>query len=423
MSGISRRRLLTTAALAAAGTPALALLGAPAWADYDSAYQAAFAATVTNDPNVRRYTTPRREFLYRPRQLLVGKSDVDRVLQRLRQLGYVVSRKDGFGGVVRLVFDREVDVPGIVAVLRDPKQWDTGGVPAVQPHHVTVGYGNIMGNPDGPPTVDAPLPDPDPARLGEGLGVVVGVCDTGIWHDAAQVHPLWLGGAYTAKSTDEDPLYLYSDVLALEGGHGTFVAGVLRQAAPGVSFAPHPALNPSGIGDEEMLVGTLSTAAAQGPIVNLSLGCYTQDDVPPLPIANTLAALPTGVVVVAAAGNAGTSRPAWPAAFPTVLGVAAVTTAGGATVPAPYSNFGGWVDACATGEWVSTYVKGEMLLTGEAPLVFGGFARWAGTSFATPWVAGRLARLMTAKGYSAPDAQAILLSPGPWRPDYGVLVS
>ena len=423
MSGISRRSLLTAAALAAAGAPALSLLGArPAFAS-DQAYLDAFAAMVAEDKNVRRHTGPGGDVLYRPRQLLVALADVARVVTRLRALGYQVALGGAFAGVRVVLFDREVDVPGIVLGLRDPGQWDGGRVPVVQPHHVVVGHGNIMGNPDNAPAWADPLPDPDKAHLGDGAGVVVGICDTGIWHDAAAYHPLWLGGAYPTGTTAVDPLYLYADTLALEGGHGTFVAGVLRQAAPGVQFVPQTALNPSGIGDEQTLVATMTAASGSATLLNLSLGYYTLGDVPPTPIANTLAGLRTGTLVVASAGNSASDRVQWPAAFPDVLAVAAVDSGDSGTVPAPYSNFGSWVDACAIGERVSTYVKGQLVLDGVPPVVFDGYARWSGTSFAAPLVAGRVATLMAANGLTARAAGAQLLSQATWRTDYGVLIS
>jgi hypothetical protein len=422
VSGISRRSVLTAAALTAVGAPAASLLGAVPALATDPAYIDAFQSMVAQDKNVRHYTGPGGDVLYRPRQLLVALADVARVLIKLRQLGYKADPAATFGGVRIVVFDREVDVPGIVLVLRDPGQWEGGRVPVVQPHHVLVGHGNIMGNPDNAPAWASPLPDPDPARLGDGRGAVIGVCDTGIWHDAARFHPLWLGGAYPVTTTAEDPLYLHDDWLALEGGHGTFVAGVLRQSAPGVEFSPQIALNPSGLGDEQMLVAALTAVTNGVTLFSLSLGGYTLGDLPPAPIANTLAGLGSDSVVVASAGNSTSDRPSWPAAFPAVVGVAAVTGAEGGFAPAPYSNYGAWVDACAVGQRASTYVKGQLVLIGTPPVVYGGFASWDGTSFAAPHVAGRVATMMTANKMTAAEAAALLLSGRGWLPGYGVLI-
>ncbi|MEU1883979.1 S8 family serine peptidase [Micromonospora rifamycinica] len=421
---LSRRRVLALSALAAAAPFGVVPRPAPALGgDSDaSAYQQAFEAALAADQNVRRYTPPGREILYRPRQLLAADADVKRVTTWLRNQNHPVTVGAGFAGVTRLLFDRETDIPGLVTKLRDPRQWPGQPVPAVQPHHVLIGLGNIMGNPGTPPRAAAALPPPDPTRLDQGAGVTVGICDTGIWRQAGAWHPQWLGGAYLPQADDEDPLYLHTDVLAPQGGHGTFVAGLVRQAAPGVRVDPEQALNPTGVGDESTVVAALGRLAPQVSVFNLSLGGYTLDDQPSLPLANALAALPATSAVVAAAGNAGTSRPVWPAALDRVVAVAAVSQTTGGLVPAVDSCFGPWVDACAIGERHSTYVEGQLALPGRPVRQFHGFAVWAGTSFATGHVSGRLAALMTAGGLSAAEARTALLAAPRWHPDYGVLV-
>jgi subtilisin family serine protease len=440
-AALSRRRLLGLS-LQAAAVPVAMWLGRPDGAgggptlarrahilgegDPKTAYQAAFGALLAEDRNVQAYLERGKEFLYRPRQLLVAHGDLARVVKRLRQLGYQFEITRGFGDMTRLLFDRGVDIPGIVRILRDPQQWRGESPPAVQPHHVTIGHDNIMGNPDGPPVAMGPIGSPPADRLGDGKGVLVGVCDTGIWSDAGAFHPQWLGGSYLPEADDVDPLYQFEDSLALQGGHGTFVAGVLRQAAPGVQFDPEQALNASGVGDEEMLYNALDRLAQRVSIINLSLGCTTQDDVPPMPMVQQLAEFEKkGVAVVASAGNAHRSRKTWPAAIPDVIAVAAVTRddeENEGLAPADYSNFGSWVDACAEGERTSTYVPGKLELSGLPTITFSGFARWSGTSFAAPHVAGRLAAMMTRHGYTAIDARGDLLAASRWNPDYGVFV-
>lgn len=421
---LTRRRLMSWPLLAAAVPLGATVLppGARAGYDADQAYQELFQAAVNNNPAVRRAGGTGREFHYRPRQLLVAPADTQRVVARLRTWGHQVGESNGFGGVARLLLEPAADIPTVVTKLRNPQQWPGQPVPRVQPHHVTAGFGNIMGNPGGPPRVAGALAPPAPARLGEGAGVLIGVCDTGICRYAGSNHPQWLGGRYLPQIDDEDPLYSHYDVLAAQGGHGTFVAGVLRQAAPGVRFDPEAALDATGIGDEEMLVGALGRLDPTTSIVNLSLGYFTQDDVPPLPLANALAALPARTAVVAAVGNAGISRRSWPAALDRAFAVAAVDATGTGYAPAAYSNFGSWVDACAVGERTSTYVYGQLQLPGQPTRWFRGFAAWAGTSFATAHVAGRLAALMTGTGLDAEAARALLAAGTRWHPDYGVLV-
>ncbi|WP_240742084.1 S8 family peptidase [Micromonospora zingiberis] len=423
----SRRRLLAASALAAAALPLGAgLRPAPARGDTDpaddQAYQLAFAQTLNADRNVRRYLATGREILYRPRQLLAAAGDARRVAAWLANSGQPVTIADTFAGVTRLQFAAETDIPTTVTRLRDPRQWPGQSVPLVQPHHVLLGLGNIMGNPGTPPRSSAALTPPDPTRLGEGAGVTVGICDTGIWRQAGVCHPDWLGGAYLPELDDEDPLYLHTDVLAAQGGHGTFVAGVVRQAAPGVRVDPEAALAPTGIGDEAMLVAALGRLEPQASVVNLSLGGFTLDDQPSLPLANAVAGLPSSTAVVAAAGNAGTDRPVWPAALNRVVGVAAVGADHTGVVPAAYSGFGPWVDACALGRRDSTYVEGRLPLPGRPTRLFHGFASWAGTSFAAAHVSGRLAALMTAGDLSADAARLALLAAPRWHPDYGVFV-
>jgi subtilisin family serine protease len=96
-------------------------------------------------------------------------------------------------------------------------------------------------------------------------------------------------------------------------------------------------------------------------------------------------------VVVASAGNDATSRPAYPAAQPGVIGVAAVGPAG----PAPFTNYGSWVTACAPGvDVVSHFYTGIDEHDDHDPATsdFRGWAKWCGTSFAGPIVAGAIAR-------------------------------
>ncbi|GAA3852660.1 hypothetical protein GCM10022243_17840 [Saccharothrix violaceirubra] len=389
-------------------------------------YQRAFLQALKEHGDFRVHPERGREFVYVARELLTIPEDVERVGRKLSQNGIGNERGKDFAGMSRLILPRNSDdIPAIVRLLREPRQWPNERVPYVQPHHVTVGHGgNMHGNPGLPPKVAPPLPDPDKATTGVGRGVVVGVVDTGIARTAGADHPLWLAGAFTPKADEVDAAYAHGDVFAVEGGHGTFVAGVVRQAAPGVRFDPERALDPSGLGTEEDFVKALSSFDESVHVVNISLGCFTQDDVCPEPVRRAVAALPKNVVVVASAGNAGTTRPSWPAALPGVTAVAAVAKErDGSLIPACYSNHGHWVDACAVGNRTSTYLKGRWELPGDpTPEVYDRFAYWLGTSFAAPHVSGRIAAVMTAEGLSAVDARNKLLGGTPFFPGYGVLV-
>ncbi len=387
-------------------------------------YLKALDQLIAKDERIRLHAEPGREFLFRPGQLLVTAEDLQRVIAKLRENGFRFELGKGFLGLERVILpNNRDDIPRIVRLLRDPKTWPGERIPLVQPHHLTVGYGgNMHGCPGDRPRPTGPLPKP--GNQDRGKGVTIGVIDTGISATAGTDHPDWLAGWYTPQADDVDAAYDHGHFFAMQGGHGTFVAGVARQAAPGVRFDPEVALDPNGLGDEESLATAITGLAKGVQIVNMSLGCFTLDNVASEPVRRAVNLLPKDVVVVASAGNQGTERPSWPGALANVVGVAALALNGdGTTIPACYSNHGHWVDLCATGNRSSTYLKGEWQLPGEpTPEAFDRYAYWAGTSFATPHVSGTIAALMTTNGISAPQARDLLLSGPEFHPGYGVRV-
>ena len=145
--------------------------------------------------------------------------------------------------------------------------------------------------------------------------------------------------------------------LDFEGGHGTFIAGIIAQLCPDADVHIGGVLSSFGDGDVAGVVAGLQAglATADPPIdlVVMSLGAFLADDEPGLFGESVLQLLGDKVIGVAAAGNQATCRPFYPAALPRVIGVGAVTAAGRAW----FSNFGGWVDVCAPGvDVVSTFL-------------------------------------------------------------------
>jgi subtilisin family serine protease len=100
-----------------------------------------------------------------------------------------------------------------------------------------------------------------------------------------------------------------------------------------------------------------------------------------------------GVAMVAAAGNAGSSSPFYPAGYDICVGVAATTST---NAKASYSNYGTWVDIAAPGSSIYSIVP--------AGTAINTYANKSGTSMATPLTAGLLG-LMLSNNTSLTPAQ------------------
>ncbi|MBM6401606.1 S8 family serine peptidase [Phycicoccus sonneratiae] len=231
-------------------------------------------------------------------------------------------------------------------------------------------------------------------------------------------------------------------------GHGTFVAGVVRQRCPEAVILAVPVMASDGAALEEDVLRALSQlldrhrAAKAKPgsithgvldVVNLSLGYYheTPDEADDTALAALLQQFADeGIAVVCCAGNDSTRARFFPAAFarPDVDGLVGV----GATNPddrsvALFSNVGDWVTAHAPGAGVvstvpttlsgslgrTVYVEG----TDRGPRAgvdfddfSSGFAVWSGTSFASPWIAGEIAAQIVATGTSTTGDEGRALS-------------
>ncbi|HUN33283.1 MAG TPA: S8 family serine peptidase [Trebonia sp.] len=231
-------------------------------------------------------------------------------------------------------------------------------------------------------------------------------------------------------------------------GHGSFIAGVIRQAAPDATVLSIRIMHSDGVVREGDLLYALAlladrVAAAQAAgdttgmidIVSLSLG-YFNDSKADVAYTSALRQvidelLDTGVLVTAAAGNYTTARRYYPAAFAgdPVAGERIPLVSVGALNPngtqAAFSDGGSWVHGWACGAAiVSTFpvdVNGPLspnvqngASQGLDPDDYaGGFAAWSGTSFSTPAMAGYLVTAMLGPLLGpAPDSSLRLDVPG-----------
>jgi subtilisin family serine protease len=192
-------------------------------------------------------------------------------------------------------------------------------------------------------------------------------------------------------------------------GHGTFIAGLVEQLAPGCQVRVERKIRPLGDAQEVEISDAIEAEAAlpyaeRPDIISMSFGGTVFKDAAVLRMA-VLAARQKGIVLVASAGNDGVCVPQYPAAFDEVIGVGAVGPDG----PPKWTNYGDWVDACAPGvELVSAFFAS---FDGKFPMMnsvdidsFHEWASWSGTSFSGPVVVAALAREMVIGNCDAGEA-------------------
>ncbi|MCP3981996.1 MAG: S8 family serine peptidase [bacterium] len=227
-----------------------------------------------------------------------------------------------------------------------------------------------------------------------GAGIRVAVLDSGV----ALNHPL-LAGALLGSGVDlvdhdacaaphPEGVDADGDGWVDEGvHHGTYVAGLIRLAAPGARILPIRVLDAEGHGSVLRVVEGLRRAAASGArVINLSFEMLEESNLVKDAIAELVA---DGVVVVAAAGNRSDSVVGFPAKQPETIAVAAVDPN---LIKSEFSNYGSEINLSAPGEQVySSYGDGV--------------ARWDGTSFATPLVSAAAAILL--EKYPGLDADRV----------------
>ena len=265
---------------------------------------------------------------------------------------------------------------------------------------VSGGGGQVSGGGGGfPSPSDGPI-QPEAVAYG-GAGVRIGVLDTPlVWNRA------WGGNVRSLDpslpSTDRalEPSAT-PESYSYDVGHANFVASLIAAQAPEADIG---VLGTLRSGDASATAWDVARAMVSFldrdvAILNLSLGCYTDDNQPPLLMQRAIQIMTPRLLVVAAAGNhrqPTRPRPFWPAALDDVIAVGAY---GDDYRPAPFTPHAPWVDVVAPGvDIVTNYFDGCVAVEDDKPKQFTRYAKWQGTSFAAGLATGEIASRLPVNG-------------------------
>src|SRR6185295_15921332 len=224
--------------------------------------------------------------------------------------------------------------------------------------------------------------------------VTVAVIDTGIDYTHPDLAPNYAGG-YNFVSGDSNPMD--------DHGHGTHVSGTIAAAldnltgdpaasegvvgvAPNARILAYKVCSADGTCSDFAIEEALARAVTDGAkVINMSLGSpdFSQslDDA----VQNAWNA---GLVIVAAAGNNGTTEAFYPAALDNVISVGAFDEDHSR---AAFSNYGSSVDISAPGNVIMSTYPLAACAASEVPGSIGCYTWLSGTSMAAPHVSGAAA--------------------------------
>ena len=272
----------------------------------------------------------------------------------------------------------------------DPRLWAF-----YNPGGLTIDY--TRGRNNGQPvanyvsTNDADEDNVDNAYGAGGAAVSIASIDTGVDFTHQEFLPGQLIAGYDYVDNDADP----TDT----EGHGTHTTGTMvgqtvgiagvSGAGGNVSVYVYRVCGPQGC-PTDAIVAAIQAAADAGVVaMNMSLGGASESQAERDAIAY---ATGKGALVIASAGNDGTSTVSCPACDPNAISVSATNWQDGLSY---YSNYGSGLDIAAPGGEMYSNTTEESGIYSSVP---GGYAYYQGTSMAAPQVTGTAGVVASVRG-------------------------
>jgi Subtilase family len=309
-------------------------------------------------------------------------------------------------------------------------------------HYFPKGYPKWTAAVTPPRTNLTPQGAPVGAGLKIGTGVKIHVDDTGLF----AADPVNLPTTTQLTSADNDLVdQVNNGPLMVDqpaAGHAQAIDGVLTTVAPGSAIVDVRINDRSGLITDVSAARAIASSlrsltlpnypnllvnAFGGAVCDLNSGAAGGPVLQPVGMEAVVEVVDRfdpfktgGMLIVASAGNEATTRPHFPAAFPSVLSVGALDgtidgdlspwSSPSKTAPvADFSNRGSTVDVYALGvELPTTHVNGYRFETGG--VIIEGEATVSGTSFSGPKVAAYIAERMSTSGSTARAARDWLIN-------------
>jgi thermitase len=236
-------------------------------------------------------------------------------------------------------------------------------------------------------TVDADVDAVEAWSITKGRDTRVAIIDSGVANDHEDISEKVVARINFSDAATGDDKY----------GHGTHVAGIVAAIAgngkgvagvcPECTILDAKVLNDNGSGSTSAIAKGIDWAVNNGArVINMSLGMRVSSRTLEAAVNN---AWNRGVVLVAAAGNAGTPAQIYPGAYSNVIAVAATDNNDD---KASFSSYGSkWVDIAAPGVNVYSTFPVRPFVLGTQNGRSMGYDIASGTSMASPIVAATAA--------------------------------